>query len=82
MKKRCMEWKRTTDTFSNAVFSSEVEFLGSRFISDEGCDGRGPFRVCKEDDDVEQQDIFPDLTSCVYRKGKLFSVLAQFCNLC
>ena len=76
-----MEWDRSTDTLSNAVWSSEVEYPGSRFIADEGCDGDGPFRVCQEDDIVKEQNLFA-VTSCVYRKGKLLPALAEFGKKC
>ena len=70
MKKRCNEWKSATETLSSAVFSSEVQFPGSRFISDERCDGQGPFKICDEDDVVDELDSNSGQTSCVYRKGK------------
>ena len=74
MKKRCKEWKSSHKRLSDAVFSSEVKHPGSRFISDELCDGEEPFRVCNEDDVIDEDPVNPDLTSCVYVQGKFMSV--------
>ena len=74
MQKRCKEWKSSHEKLTDAVYSSEVKSPGSRFISDEGCDNKAPFKVCDQDDVVEEDPVSPDVTSCVYMQGKFMSV--------